>query len=70
MIPLRWVGRGRSQEKVSSLEVGPSFPGVIPKFCGSPVGAELGGGGGGGGNRAEINHFNLLNSVKYASFYM
>ena len=40
MIPLRWVGGGRSQKKVSSREEGPSFPGVMRKFCGSPVGAE------------------------------
>ena len=42
MIPLRWVGGGRSQEKVSSVEVDPSSPGAITKFCGSPVGAKIG----------------------------
>ena len=41
MIPLRSVGRGRSQEKVSSLEEGPWSPGVMEKLCGAPVGAAV-----------------------------
>ena len=41
MIPLRWVGGGRSQKKVRFLDEGPSSPGVMRKFCDAPVGAEI-----------------------------